>query len=108
MKGLGSRLRRARRPKDAVGSKRMAVFATVAMFVTRAMLVLAQSPDTFKSGALSVLLAVHVQGPVCIQQHFLESRAAPAFLLQVSAAPILAGGGGAAAPSLVPSMSCQH
>ncbi|CAE7771797.1 Ttn [Symbiodinium pilosum] len=37
---------------DAVGSKRMAVFATVAMFVTRAMLVLAQSPDTFKLALL--------------------------------------------------------
>eukprot|EP00439_Symbiodinium_sp_Y106_P051756 s3186_g6.t3 len=37
---------------DAVGSKRMAVFATVAMFVTRAMLVLAESSDTFQLALL--------------------------------------------------------
>ncbi|CAE6963929.1 unc-22 [Symbiodinium natans] len=37
---------------DAVGSKRMAVFATAAMFATRAMLVLAQSPDTFQLALL--------------------------------------------------------
>ncbi|CAE7949925.1 Ttn, partial [Symbiodinium sp. KB8] len=37
---------------DAVGSKRMAVFATVAMFVTRAMLVLAESADTFQLALL--------------------------------------------------------